>query len=35
LTVRGDNLLDVHYQYRKAMLSSGRWMGLTADVTWE
>lgn len=35
LTVRGDNLLDVHYQYRKAMLSSGRWMGLTAEVTWE
>jgi outer membrane cobalamin receptor len=32
-TVRCDDLLDVHYQYQKNLLSSGRWIGLTLDFT--
>jgi outer membrane receptor protein involved in Fe transport len=31
-TLRCDNVLDVHYQYQKNLLSPGRWIGLTLDV---
>ncbi|MGQ0506803.1 MAG: TonB-dependent receptor plug domain-containing protein [Myxococcaceae bacterium] len=33
LTLRADNLFDTHFQYRKNLLSNGRWLGLALEFT--